>query len=821
MACESRITPAADLEAPAATVPLTLLGESLVARVALFLDAPTVSALACSCSQTATLNEERHWAARGRQGWAAPTLRAYLRLSSWRRACEAALVFRGLCAAAATLGVDVPALPLSTPYAVRVATVDRTVEALQRAVAASDGTAPGHWGGVLHLAAFFLIALRQVPAFRRGLPSAAYVSSARGVAAMRAEVPVLLWAAFLFLGDALPSSERGFARRWAAAPAPALVLRTIALFRVLARPVARACLVLLRHTHPATLDPVRDAAGALLMRVVAASRALGAAVQFSPSHVLAVAARAIPGPPPARVPAAALERRVRDALIARCDELVGDGIWEQLERLVLPEWCAEGGGGGPAAAAEAAAPAAAEASASSTASVWSAWQAGLAALPFDVAEAVVVGVCMALIPPPSHDDPSRPRGLTVDAVLAGQSSDEPGALVPATLSTLTSDFIPGSSPSDGFVPFSEDAGGALGSRVWVAQAVVRPPQPPPAAAAAAAAPALPWPAWSSLAARAAAAGLFASSTSADLAAFALPDDAGAPLRALLADLEARERGLAARCGRGSRLARYAVDVEADVATAEEGHSGAWGGGSAPAAPRRLTCALASLSWLLQQQAPDAVPVPEGAVPCPAAPAARALPPADLRRGSPPAEGAEPDLLPPGDPALVRAMLNSGLLPRTAAWALVIAFPVLLAGPLGGYARLVAAGRMAPLSALPAPLLFQPGGGGGERLRWLHLRPAPDAQAVNVDAEIELLLDRVVRRSEGGDDPSVDACSPPGLTCRLLAQPPASRDVADPWGVFPLPCLRPAAIVEAACCVVGAFVRAVRPDLPPLVLLKVC
>lgn len=763
------------------------IGDAIL-RVCLFLDPTAVSQLACVSKQTVFLNAEKHWASRCRQSWIATTLKAYLRLPTWRKACEAALVFDGLCGAARALGADVPALPHASPYAVRVATVDRTVEALSVLVSEADGASDLLWSGALHLAIFYLIVLRQIPAFRRDLPSTCFSCPSRDIPAMRSEVPVIAWAAFIFLGDALPSSREGFARRWLGGPSTTLIRSTIALLKIVVRPTTRCCLNLLRHTHPATRDPVRDAAAVLLSRVVASSHALAAAVPFASDQVIAAATQIVPGTPPRCVPREHLEMLVRNALAQQCGTLVGDGIWEELERIVLPLWChvpprTTAGDGSVEAAV--------------STSIWSVWQEGLATLPLDVAEAAVIGACMSLAQDP--DVLTRPHGLRVGHILVPSESAATAPVSSSELVLQESDFIPG---SDGFKPYNMDHS----RRRWQAQHLSKPQHAAPQRG-----PSVPWPEWTVLAARGVAEGLFESSKPTNLAAVALADP-DAPLRVLLKDLEHREAALAAH--HDSRFAVYDRRSSIDLLDApgapkptDTTSLAFWGGGSEPAWPRRVESVLASLEWLLRHETSEPADSPS-------------LEPVSLRDVEIPCAAERPC----GNVALVQAILKSNLLLRSAAWLLDLVFPHLMAGPLAGYVRLVASGRWSPLPVLPAPLVIS-----RAQLRWLHMRPSPEAQAAHLDAEVEM-LDRAVQ------DPgsSGDASSPPGLSCRLLSQPTDAHpahvetraecqsccDVADPWGVFPPFHMRSPAVLEASVRVFSSFVQALSPVAPPLVLLKV-
>jgi hypothetical protein len=458
-------------------------------RVSVFLETDQVARLACCSRLTATLNSDLHWASRGKQvGWIEQTLRVYFRFTSWRLCCYAAAVYRGLCATALSLGLTVPRIPPHSPHAVRVAAIDSTVEALHKYVCSSDGILPADWSAVLHLTAFYLLALRQISVFRC---SGASASHRRSRAVMLAEVPVLMWAALLFFNDALPVNERGFSRRWISGN-PLLICRTLALFRIIARPAVRNCLELLRHTHPATQDPVRDAASLLLMHVVASSDVISTSVPFIPGQIAAACVSA--ESPPARLPFDAMEQTVRAALKDQCSEFVGDGFWEGIERTVLIS--SKPSSVNPAGSADTVQ--------SLTAKAWTLWQAGLSSIPYDQAEACALSVFLAL-----PADVMTPKAIRAPYLLEPPRTLGSGS-EPAAVAKIDGDYVAGGS---GYVPFSSSSP----PRVWRAQRAFTPNDGAVTRQSAS------WQIWAVRAARRVAAGLFFAVSAADLVVFAAPD----------------------------------------------------------------------------------------------------------------------------------------------------------------------------------------------------------------------------------------------------------------------------------------------------------
>jgi hypothetical protein len=816
---------------------LSALGPEIIGHVSGYLSASEVLPLALSSRSTLFLNSEPCWAGRVRHAaWIERTLREYLRLTTWRAVARAADVFRGLCSTAVSLGIAPPTLPVRSPYAVRVAAVDRVVEEVYRFVTGCDGRDPVHWRATLHLAAFYTTTLRQISLFRRR--GEACADPGRDTAAMRAEVPVLLWSALMFFSDALPNSH-GFASRWARGP-PNLVCRTIALFRITARPVLRCCLELLRHTHPSTRDPIRDAASLLLTRVMGAGASFAAAVPFVSSHVAAVCA-AVPSAPP-RVPLEAMERAVRSALKLQCAVFAGDGLWEALERTVMRASLHRAVDYSPAAPYSVDAPPGTETLASKAAATWASWQAGLATLPLDQAEACAVAAFQSL-PSPDDETQLEERSMRATMLLAPSGPDSLAASADPGLAALwrDGDFIAGSS---GFEPFSS----SLSSHRWLVQPAFVPQAPQAGGVVSPSSPHYEprWSKWVVHAARHIATGLFAAVSPDDLCAFAMPDEF-TPCRVILHDLSLHEMSLSRACSPLAvdddvwwRLSCPNGRPECTNGRPELGDDASlddWGSGSQRSHLRRAMYLFASLHWLLQQQNPVVLPCIAGAVPCPVAPAARARPPLSLGKRNPAAhdgvgaalQNEEPASdLPPGDVPLVLALLRTGLLPRTAAWALSHSFPAMLSGPLSVYARLVAAGQPQH-SALTALVTDR------ALFRWVFARGSSSDRAQVVDAELNA-LERLSSKPSGLTTATPSSSSfllsqptaahagfamPLSVSDRsdLVALPTRYHDYWDVWGRLPQWHLRSSVAIDAACCVWAGVLSMLHRDAPPGVLMK--
>jgi hypothetical protein len=506
---------------------LTQLGFEILGTISLYLEAQQVSLLTLSCKQALLLNSELQWKARGQGSWVELTLHSYFRFAKWRAACEAASIFRGLCTVSASLGhAPPPALPLRSPFAVRVAAIDRTVEALQRAVSMTDSNATVSWSGTLHLAAFFLIALKQIPQFRRG--GAACTDDSRDLTAMRSEVPVLMHGALLFFRDAIPSVQQqqlqhqGFARRWITGPA-VLICRTISFFRIIARPLLRRCVDLLRHSHPSTQDPIRNAAGLLITRAVESSRAFATLVPFVSSDIAAIV-----GSPtaPDRVPLEFMELAVRSALQQEVGVYSGDGLWECLERIVLnPISC-----GGVSISGER------PDAKSLAANAWMSWQTGLSALPLDQAEACVVAAFKCLFEDHGTAFKRTRASTTLLTPLLPRDVElaEPTAK-PRALSLVDGDY------SGVFSPFSPPPSEWQAPRVFLPKGQQRHLADPHSPESKPFPESEHWSSWAINGAKRVASGLFSAVSPCDLVVFALPDELS-PCRVFVQDLLHRETG---------------------------------------------------------------------------------------------------------------------------------------------------------------------------------------------------------------------------------------------------------------------------------------
>ena len=423
------------------------LNDSSLFIVASFLDPPQVCALICTSKACTVLSEYWREYATALSGpdtpWLAVTLHRWLRMRCWKATTKLVAYFRTFSGVDRLRGGGRVPPPAAPTHAAACEFILREVDDVSTRLQGATSTGAASLPSLvecavmprvaLSLLLFSVGVLREVPKLRAPRGAADYSDVvARTRARVTRELPSLVWLA----GDTIMKALRGVAGgAWSMAPMAHRALGFLPVMAQVLPAVVTAALELLPTTRPHTYDPVRRLGLIVLGSVLRlpeqcsapSTDATAACVPVVPPEVTGLGAAGSRTPTVHTLPSSGstptfLGMHAAAAAVTILQRRACEQIWRRFEAdLGVGHLALEGSGDEEA----------------SLAALWIATQAGMAALPPEVADARVLGVSAALRrvrfthratgpSEPSADgvvDP-RPRHLDRDDELEEQQDEE-------------------------------------------------------------------------------------------------------------------------------------------------------------------------------------------------------------------------------------------------------------------------------------------------------------------------------------------------------------------------------------------------------------